>query len=145
MKRSFFLYIIFKFTENLNRVLNLFPGAKHCIPVLSEDIVNFLLHLKKKGYSESTLLGYSKILRHLAKNMDLNEPEEVSEFIANKRVSEGRKQLLVDDYATYCAWKRLHFDKPFYKRAKKLPFIPLEEEVDALISGLANKFFKKRK
>ena len=51
----------------------------------STDIVNFLWQLKKLGYKETTIKeNYSKILKNIAKNCNLNDPEAVSEFIANK-------------------------------------------------------------
>ncbi|MEM2779836.1 MAG: hypothetical protein QW791_03040 [Candidatus Bathyarchaeia archaeon] len=57
-------------------------------------------------------------------------------FIASKNVSEARKEVLVSCYARYCQWKGLPFTKPSYRRVKKLPYVPFENEVDMLISAL---------
>ncbi len=69
------------------------------------DIFEFLWYLRKQGYKETTIKeSYSKILKNLTKNCDLNDPEVVSEFIANKHVSCGRKlafHLLGIDYDCY--------------------------------------------
>ena len=48
----------------------------------SSDIVDFLWHLKKQGYKDTTIEeSYSKILKNIARNCDLNNPEAVSEFV----------------------------------------------------------------
>ena len=38
-----------------------------------------ILDLKKQGKAEETINGYSRRLRHLAKNTDINDPETVKE------------------------------------------------------------------
>ncbi|MEM3770308.1 MAG: tyrosine-type recombinase/integrase, partial [Candidatus Bathyarchaeia archaeon] len=85
---------------------------------------------------DSTLDGFGRILKHLARHVNLNNPEQVLGFIASKNVSEARKEVLVNCYARYCKWKGLPFIKPNYRRVKKLPYVPLENEVDMLVSAL---------
>ena len=43
-----------------------------------EKIANFLFYLKKKGYRKSTLEGYSDVLKHLARNVDVDDAETVN-------------------------------------------------------------------
>ena len=106
----------------------------------STDIVNFLWQLKKLGYKETTIKeSYSKILKNIAKNCNLNDPEAVSEFIANKHVSSGRKELIVNCYLNYCKYKGLSFNIPRYSRVDKIPHVPLEKDIEALISALPKK------
>ena len=53
-----------------------------------EDIVNFLWELKKRGYKETSINEtYCKVLKNIAKNCNLNHPEQVSEFVGDKQVS----------------------------------------------------------
>ena len=101
--------------------------------------MDFLFWLKKKGYREATLQGYSDVFKHFCKYVNLYDPEDVKAFIAGKKVSEARKQILVDKYARYCEFKRVPFDKPIYRAVKRLPFIPTEKEIDALIAGCGKK------
>ena len=101
-----------------------------------QDLVNFLWHCRKAGLRESTLDGFGRILKHLARHVNLNNPEHVLNFIAVKDVSEARKEVIVNCYARYCEWKGLPFVKPNYRRVKKLPFVPQEVEVDMLVSAL---------
>jgi integrase len=71
--------------------------------------------------------------------VNIDDVESVKAFIAHKQVSEARKQILVDKYAQYCKWRKIHFDKPIYKAVKRLPFIPTEKEIGALISASGKK------
>jgi len=45
-------------------------------------------------------------------------------------MSESRKAKLTEDLARFYAYKHIPFDKPNYRRIEKLPFNPLEVEVD---------------
>ena len=78
-----------------------------------------LLHLKKLGRKESTLISIGRKLRHLAKQVDLNQPEKVKEFIANKNCSDGHKDNLIDAYSHYCQFYGLKWTKPKYVRVEK--------------------------
>ena len=46
---------------------------------------------------------------------------------------------MADHLARFYRYRNIPFDKPHYKREDKLPFIPLETEVDQLISGSIGK------
>jgi hypothetical protein len=106
----------------------------------SGDVASFLWHLKKRGYKDTTITqNYSKVLKNIAKNAPLNNPDAVLGYIATKDVSEGRKELLVKVYATYCRWKHIPFQKPRYKRQDRLPYVPLELDIEALLSALPKK------
>jgi hypothetical protein len=107
------------------------------VPTIGKDrthqqrIVNFLFYLKKKGYRKSTLEGYSDVFKYLARNIGIDDVEAVKAFIANKQVSEARKQVLVHKYAQYSKWRKKPFNKPIYKAVKRMPFIPTEKEIGA--------------
>ena len=75
----------------------------------------------------------------MSRHVDINSPEEVLDFVAKKQVSEARKEVIMNCYANYCRWKGLPFVKPRYRRVKRLPFVPLENEVNMLISALPRK------
>ena len=111
------------------------PGATGLTHAL-QDVFSFLWYCKKAGFRDSTIEGFSKVLKHLARYVELNNPNEVLSFLASKKVSEARKEVIANCYAKYCKWKGLPFSKPKYRRVKKLPFVPYESEVDMLISAL---------
>ena len=71
--------------------------------------------------------------------MNLDNPEAVKRFIAEKRVSYGRKEKITNDYDGFAKWRGLFWEKPIYRRESSLPFIPLEKEIDQLIGASRGK------
>ena len=79
-------------------------------------------------------------LKGLARIANLKDPESVKEAIARQGVSEGRKELLVYAYAIFSKQQGLVFGSyPRYRRVEKLPFVPLEVELDQLIAGMGRR------
>ncbi len=107
---------------------------------IPEKVVNYLLWLKKQGYAESTIFDRVKIIKFLAKNANLDDPESIKELIA-KRDSWGlgRKEIVVECYSNYLICMGGTWNPPRYKAVEKLPFIPTEGEIDYLIACLGNK------
>jgi integrase len=71
--------------------------------------------------------------------VSLLDPESVKTYLATVEVSEPRKAKLVEDLGRFYNWKHIPFDKPNYRRIERLPFVPLESEIDQLISGAGRK------
>jgi integrase len=101
--------------------------------------VEYALWLKKEGYRESTILRYAKLVRTLSNHTDIYDAESVKTEIARQTWSEGTKELACDAYALLAKSKGFSFERPRYQRVEKLPFIPLETEIDALICGTGPK------
>jgi integrase len=97
--------------------------------------LEYVFWLKKEGYRESTIRRYGKIILLLSKRADIIDAESVKEFIADSGWNEGTKALACDAYRLYAKMKGFRFEKPIYKRVDSLPFIPMGEELDMLISG----------
>jgi len=103
-------------------------------------ILEFAWWLKKQGYKESTITSKVKLLKVLVRRgADLSDPESVKEVIARQEWSDGRKENAVDAYTSFLAFSGGKWDPPKYKRVDKLPFIPTEQELDALIAGCGKK------
>lgn len=104
-------------------------------------IVEFLWWMQKQGYKESTITTRGDRLRRLIKlGADLFNPDSVKEVIARQNGwSDGRKEAMVYAYDLFAKWLGIKWEKPFYKATRKLPFIPLEREIDDLIAG-CNKY-----
>jgi integrase len=103
-------------------------------------IVEHSFWLLKQGYAESTIKGRAKLLRILAKRgANLFDPESVKETIAKQKWSAGRKVNAVDAYTCFLQMIGKSWEPPHYKRVRKLPFIPTENEVDQLIAGCGRK------
>jgi integrase len=108
---------------------------------VAEKIVQFLWWMKKQGYRESTIISRGSRLRRLAKlGANLLDPESVKEVIAKQdNWSESRKEAMVYAYDLFAKYMEIKWNRPVYKPSRKLPFIPLEREIDDLIAG-CNKF-----
>jgi integrase len=98
-------------------------------------IFDFLWHLSKQGYSERTIKSYSEKLKYLAKHANILDPEAVKEFLAKAKMNENSKR---DYVMCLCSFYRnigVSWEKPLYKKACKIPFIPTEQELDLLIAN----------
>jgi integrase len=95
--------------------------------------------MRKQGYRHSTVRYCIQALKSIARRANLLQPESAKAYLAYAEISESRKAKLTEDLARFYAHKHLAFDKPNYRRIEKLPFVPLELEVDQLISGVGKK------
>jgi len=103
--------------------------------------LEFAWWMKKQGYAESTIKGRVKVLRVMAKRgADFSDPETIKSVIAKQdHWSPARKEAAVLAYSTLLNMTGGKWDPPFYKRVEKVPFIPLEQELDQLIAGCSRK------
>ena len=100
-------------------------------------IVEFLWWLKRQGYKDSTVRTRTGRIKRLADlNADLLDPESVKDVIArHDRWSEGTKTNCVVAYSSFLKMLGKTWNAPRYKVPDKLPFIPLESEIDGLINS----------
>jgi len=90
--------------------------------------------MKKDGYSENTIKPIGRRLRNLAKHINLDRPDEAKEFIAKANWSNGYKENMVNAYNHYAVFHRLPWKKPKYQRAFSIKKLPLESDIDLIIS-----------
>jgi len=103
-------------------------------------IIEFAWWMKKQGYAEDTIIGRTKLLTILVKRgANLFDPETVKDVIAKQNWSEGRKENAVDTYTLFLKTYGGKWKPPIYRRIRKLPFIPTEQEIDALIASCGSK------
>jgi hypothetical protein len=104
------------------------------------QIVNYLITLKNNGRRDSTLEARNSQLSRLVKlGADLNDPESVKEVVADLDRSESYKALLCIAYDGFAEKNGIEWTRPNYKQCDKLPFVPHESEIDALIAGCGKK------
>ena len=105
-------------------------------PEVKGEILTFLWQLKKDGKSEETIQTYSRALQKLIENgADLDSPDSVKEVLAKMKVGAGTKSIIVSAYSSFLKMKGRAWNPPKYEAARKLPFIPTEQEIDMLIAG----------
>ena len=103
-------------------------------------IFNTLWELKKDGYAEQTIKFTGNRLKMLAKSVNLDEPEEIKEYLARKQGKNSYKEAIADAYARYVKYNGLTWKKPIYHRASQPPYVPTEEETIILISNSGKKY-----
>jgi integrase len=100
-------------------------------------IINFMLYMKKQGFRPSTIKNRAELIKTLLnQDVDLNNPEDVKFAIADKKCGDGYKKNLVLAYDTLLKMQGKKWDAPKYKPPDRLPFIPLESEIDQLINSV---------
>ena len=99
------------------------------------NIVNIMLWMKKNAYEETTIRKTAKLLRHLQKQCNTADPEEVKLYVSRKLPQQiWYKENLVEAYDKFMQSETLLWDKPFYKRYSKKRKAPKEDLVDFLIN-----------
>ena len=89
--------------------------------------------MKNNGRSNCTIKFVDKALTHLSKHADLNKPEQVKQFIANKQTSNSYKRNLSYAYDKYCQHYKIEWTHPLYKQEPKAIRIPTTAQLEMLI------------
>jgi len=115
-------------------------GATESKAEAKGKIVEYAFWLLKQGYAESTIKGRVKLLKRLLRlGANLHDPESIKETIAKQRWSTSRKANAVDAFTSFLQMQNKKWNPPIYRRVRKLPFIPTENELDQLISGCSKR------
>jgi integrase len=103
----------------------------------NERIFQFKWWMKKQGKAESTITSRAKLLKIMVKRgAHLYDPESIKEVIAKQETwCSGRKQNAVYAYSSYLQMVEGNWEQPKYRKIRKIPFIPIENEIDQLIAG----------
>jgi len=111
-------------------------GATTSKADLKGKIIEYLWWMKKQGYAEDTINLNGELMEVLMKRgADLYNPESVKEVIAKQDTwGESRKNNAVKAYTLFLTMLGLTWEKPIYKAARTLSFIPTESEIDDLIA-----------
>jgi integrase len=91
--------------------------------------------MKNNGRSEYSIKFVDKSLTYISKHANLNEPEEVKQFIANLQTSNGYKRNLSIAYNKYCKHYQIEWQMPLYKTEEKTIKIPTTEKLEMLIAS----------
>jgi len=103
-------------------------------------IIEFAWNLQKEGYKSSTVILWTGCMRRLhEEGGNLFDPESIKEVVAKKKCSESYKATIIIAYSAFARMFDIHWTPPRYKATQKLPFIPTEKEIDALISASGKK------
>jgi integrase len=89
--------------------------------------------------SEESLRTTNDKLMHIARNVDLLDPEQVKNFVSNKNHVNYRIGL-IKAYNHFCLCNGIQWTKPKLNPKKGLPRPPTKEQVSQLIAGSSKKY-----
>ena len=111
-------------------------GATEQTADIKGKIIEFAWWMKKQGYSDATIEGRARVLKVLMKRgANVLDPESVKDIIARQRWSEGRKANAIKAYTNFLKMIGGTWQPPICRDVRKIPFIPLEREIDDLIAS----------
>jgi len=104
-------------------------------------LVQFAWHMRQEGYNPETIRSDSSCLRGLIiRGADLTNPESVKEALAKEQKwSQSRRSNAINAYTLFLKFQGLTWNRPRCQVTRKFPFIPSEQEIDALIAGSGKK------
>jgi integrase len=103
-------------------------------------IVEYAWWLKTNGYSDITIRVNVSCLRTLVnRDANLYNPESVKDVMAKQKWADSRKHGVIAAYNLFVKMVGLQWEKPTCHVSRKVPFIPTEQELDALIAGCGRK------
>jgi len=117
-------------------------GATELDPAtIKGKIIEFLWWAEKEGHAKETIRCYGSCLRALLqRGADIFNAESVKEVLAKEKAwSQNRRRNVINAYTKFLEFSGLQWKKPKCKVDRKIPFIPTEQEIDALIAGCGKK------
>jgi integrase len=115
-------------------------GTKLPEATVKGKLVQFSWWMTKQGYTKETIRGYVSCLRTLwDRGANIYDEESVKDVMARQKWSSNRKRNVINAYSLFLKMEGLTWNKPKCKVTQKIPFIPTQEEIDALIAGCGKK------
>jgi integrase len=103
-------------------------------------ILELCLYLKRQNYSEETIRLNRIALKVLSeRGANLFDSDSVKDVIAKQTWSSSRKKNVIIAYTNFLKLCRMTWEPPRCVVNSPFPFIPTEQEIDALISAAPKK------
>jgi len=100
----------------------------------------FTEQLRRDGYSTHTIKSCVNALDLMERRgVNILIPEQVKAFIAELKWQNHSKATIVAYYGVFLKIMHIQWNSPRYRYERKIPFIPLEKEIDDLIAGCGRK------
>jgi len=99
-------------------------------------LVEFGFHMQRENFARSTIQTFSHLLRKLQESgANLLDPESVKDVLSKRMISNNSKATTKGAYSCFLKYLGLSWKPPKIHFQTKIPFIPTELEIDALIAG----------
>jgi len=98
-------------------------------------ILEFAVKRENQGYKDTENIVYT--LRRLVEvGANLYDPETVKTVLKVSRIQDSTKHLYAQHYEAFLSFLGGKWERPIYRIQQKIPFIPLESELDQIIASL---------
>jgi len=88
----------------------------------------------RQSVREVTADTYVKRVKRLGKLGNIDSPDHIKALICTYQAKESYKELLAEAYDYYVNFRQLNWSKPRFSKTDSPIFLPLESELDQLIS-----------
>ena len=99
---------------------------------IAEQLVNYILYLKRIGRKDSTIETYNSYINILSKS-NLEDPDAIALFINEHWTENSTRSVAVSAYDAFLKSIGKTWNRPRYKQESKMPFIPTDEELQQTI------------
>jgi hypothetical protein len=99
--------------------------------------------MKNNAKADSTIKFVNKALRRIDQHADLNNPQQVKQYIANMQLSNSYKRNLCFAYKFYCDYYKIKWERPNYYQEPKAIRIPTTTHINMLIANSGKKMTAK--
>ena len=103
-------------------------------------ILELCLYMKRQNYSDETIRLNRIALKVLhERGANLFDTDSVKDVISKQTWSSNRKRNVINAYAMFLKLNKMIWEPPRCTVTESIPFIPTEQEIDALISAASKK------
>jgi transposase-like protein len=99
-------------------------------------ILELCLYMKRQNYSDETIRLNRTALSVLnERGANLFDSDSVKDVISNQKWSSNRTKNVINAYSMFLKFNKMEWEPPRCRVTDSIPFIPTEQEIDALISS----------
>lgn len=103
-------------------------------------ILELCLYMKRQNYSDETIrLNRTALWVLNERGANLFDSDSVKDVISNQRWSSSRTKNVINAYSMFLKLNKMEWEPPRCRVTDSIPFIPTEQEIDALISSAPKK------
>ena len=102
--------------------------------IVDPTILNVLISMENNGRSKGVINSTRKELNNLARNVNLNNPNEIKALIARMKTGNAYKRMLVQAYNRYIKYYKLIWKEPTYHVESQEITVPTDEKINMLIA-----------
>ena len=99
------------------------------------QMLSYMFQMQKDGLQKTTILNNYQKIKRLSKKANITDPESVKEALYNIELKPNSKANYTNVYTSFLKYLGKTWKAPKYQYQQPIPFIPLENEIDALIAG----------